>query len=222
MIAVEESQRIERIARRFASRWLQGYARGKLRSDPIYRTAFDRLRGSRWPILDIGCGIGLLGFYLRERGLENPVLGLDLDRKKIAAGRRVAGEFYHGRGIELMEGDGAAEREFAGNVVIFDVLHYWSAAAQRAVLERAARQIAPGGVCLIRTTPRSNHWRFKVTVLEEFFLQLTRWMKSPPVCFPEMESVAAPFVERGMATETGPLWGNTPFNSHLLVATRAG
>ena len=28
-------------------------------------------------VLDIGCGLGLLGFYLVERGLDLPIIGVD-------------------------------------------------------------------------------------------------------------------------------------------------
>ena len=51
---------------------LKGYVRGKLRIDPMYGAVFECLRESRLPILDLGCGIGILLYYLRHRGLQLP------------------------------------------------------------------------------------------------------------------------------------------------------
>ena len=76
---------IDRIARQFTGRWRQGYVRGKLRSDPAYEAVFERLKDLPQPVLDVGCGLGLLAFYLRERGFTPPVVGVDFDAEKIAS-----------------------------------------------------------------------------------------------------------------------------------------
>ena len=44
-----------------------------------------------------------------------------------------------------------------------------------------------------------------------------RWMRSGVVHYPVAEEVCAPFRARGFACEVRPLWGGTPFNSHLFV-----
>src|SRR3979411_1384147 len=88
-----------RVAGRFRARWLRHYVRGKLGRDRIYPTAYELLRSSAEPILDVGCGVGLLGFYLRERGCRQPVLGLDLDARKIRYGAEIAAGHY--RDVEL-------------------------------------------------------------------------------------------------------------------------
>lgn len=217
MIA-EEKERIERIARRFPTRWLQGYSRGKLRSDPVYRAAVELLEHSQLPILDIGCGMGLFAFYLRELGINTPYLGVDMDERKIESGRKAAaGSYSH---IEFRVQDGGAPVDFCGNVVIFDVLHYLSAHDQRALLQKLTQHIPAGGLCIIRTTPRDSSWRFKLTVLEEKLLHAFSWMKAPTLCFPTIDSVRSTLTEVGFDTETKPLWGNTPFNSYLFVARR--
>ncbi|MBA4146697.1 MAG: methyltransferase domain-containing protein [Verrucomicrobia bacterium] len=214
----DEQQRIERIARCYPSRWLQGYARGKLRSDPVYRAAVELLEKSDLPILDIGCGMGLFAFYLRELGIDTPVIGVDLDERKIESARKVAAGRY--ANVQFLVQDGGTPVEFCGNVVIFDVLHYLSEEAQRALLRQVTEQIPINGVCIIRTTPRDSSWRFKLTVFEEFLLHAFRWMKAPTLCFPTAESVTTIFAELGFVTEVKPLWGKTPFNSYLFVARR--
>lgn len=206
---------IERIAGRYRGRWLRGYAKGKLRGDPAYAAAFACLQDVPLPVLDVGCGIGLLEFYLRERGFAAPLTGFDFDEGKVAEAQRVAA---HYREVSFAVSDARAFPAAApGHVVIFDVLHYLPAAAQRDLLARAAERVAPGGVCLIREAPRDGSWRQRFTEIEEAFIHAILWMKSRAVYFPSVAEIVAPFKERGFSAEIHPLWGGTPFNSHLFI-----
>src|SRR5256885_836768 len=83
-----------RVAMQFRQPWLRHYVRSKLRRDQIYPTAYDLLRSSAEPILDVGCGVGLLGFYLRERCCRQFVLGVDVDARKIRYGAEIAAGQY--------------------------------------------------------------------------------------------------------------------------------
>jgi 2-polyprenyl-3-methyl-5-hydroxy-6-metoxy-1,4-benzoquinol methylase len=206
---------IERIALQYPGRWLQGYARGKLRSDPVFAAAFDLLKDSPLPVLDVGCGIGLFEFYLRECGFLPPLVGVDFDAGKIAQAQQIAGHTYCD--LTFSVGDVLTTGDFRGHVVLFDVLHYLSPERQSALLEQLASHVAPGGLCLIRGTPRDASWRFRVTQIQEFFLRAFLWMKSGAVHYPTIEETLAPFRARGFTCEVRPLWGHTPFNSHLFV-----
>jgi SAM-dependent methyltransferase len=214
---MSDAEIIARIARAFPSRFLRGFARGKLRSDPVYRASFARLGDSELPLLDVGCGFGLHAFFLRECGYQGRIVGMDTDEKKIAAGQAIAASGY--AAIELRVGDGAALPEFAGNVALLDVLHYFPADAQPGLLAELARRVAPGGWCIIRTTPRDGSWRARATRLGEWFGRLT-WRTRAPVAFPTLESVAAAFPASEFTHEVRPLWGRTPFNSWLLAFRR--
>lgn len=46
--------------RSFRSRWDYHYTRSKLGSDPLYPGICDALRDTTAPLLDLGCGLGLL------------------------------------------------------------------------------------------------------------------------------------------------------------------
>jgi len=206
---------IERIALQYPGRWMQGYARGKLRRDPVFAAAFDLLKESPLPVLDIGCGIGLFEFYLRERGFAAPLAGIDFDATKIARAQDVSTRAY--RDIAFAVDDAFGPATFCGHVALFDVLHYLPAARQRPLLERLATLVAPGAFCLVRATPRDTSWRFRVTQIEELFLRASLWMKSRARHYGSAEEIMAPFRERGFACEMRPLWGVTPFNSHFFV-----
>ncbi|MGB8170059.1 MAG: class I SAM-dependent methyltransferase [Chthoniobacteraceae bacterium] len=208
---------IERIARRYEGRWLQGYARGKLRSDPVFAAAFELLKNAPLPVLDIGCGVGLFEFSLRERGYSEALTGFDFDTAKIMQAQRIATAHYAGVSFSVADTAQALPAGARGHVVIFDVLHYLDAGAQRDLLDRVAERIAPGGLCLIRETPGDASWRFRATQIEETVMHALLWMKSRAVHFPSVEEVIAPFVARGFSHEVRPLWGRTPFNSHLFV-----
>ena len=211
---------IDRIALQYPGRWLQGYARGKLRNDPVFAASFKLLTGSALPVLDVGCGVGLFEFYLRERGFTAPLIGIDFDAGKIARAERVRGDAY--RDITFSVGDVFTTDHFRGHVVLFDVLHYLSAEQQRALLERLATQVAPGGLCLVRATPRDASWRFRVTQLLEHFLRAILWMKSAARHYGSIEDIVAPFRARGFECQVRPLWGRTPFNSHFFVFRAPG
>ena len=55
---------IQDIAARFRRPWHRDYARAKLRFDPAYAAVASLIARRREAVLDIGCGLGLLGFYL--------------------------------------------------------------------------------------------------------------------------------------------------------------
>ena len=76
------------------------YAIGKIALDPAYPAVASILRGSQRPLLDLGCGMGLLAAYLRANGHRAPILGLDVDQRKIDVAQQVLGgtrqEFHAG------------------------------------------------------------------------------------------------------------------------------
>ncbi len=194
------------------------YSRGKLRHDPAFPAAFERIGSSKLPLLDIGCGVGLLAFYLREYGFAPDIVGLDVDRNKICEGQVVARKHY--AGISLHTGDVSAQPEFSGNVAMLDVLHYLPAEAQQRALAEMARRVAPGGWCFIRTTPHDGSWRFRFTQIEEWFARVISWSARPVVVYPTLAQIQACFPTAEFDSEVRPLWGSTPFNSWLLAFRR--
>jgi 2-polyprenyl-3-methyl-5-hydroxy-6-metoxy-1,4-benzoquinol methylase len=203
----------------FRRRWLRHYVSGKLRRDQIYPTAYELLRSSSEPILDVGCGVGLLGFYLRERACGQPVIGLDVDARKIRCGAEIAAEHY--RDVQLRLQDvGETIPDFSGNVTLFDVLHYLPYERQTALLTRLAECVPPGGVLIIRDCPRAAGPRYWITWLAEKFAQTISWNLNSALHFPSRASIDNVFGASEFERESRPLWGASPFNNHLFVFRR--
>jgi SAM-dependent methyltransferase len=206
------------IARHYPSRFLKGYVRLKLAADPLYPAVAARLERSSLPLLDVGCGAGLLSFYLRESGFLPPIDGVDHDERKIAAARVVARRGYSG--LTFRHADALVPVAFSGNVTLLDVLHYFPARDQQRLLRNVIDATAPGGTVIIRECLREPTWRYRATYLEESLAIAIRWLKGGVLNFPTRDEIVAPFDAAGFRSEVTPLWGATPYNNYLLVFRR--
>lgn len=196
------------------SRWLQGYVHGKLRTDPVFCQAQEILRQRPGPVFDLGCGLGLLGFWLRLQGIENPYKGCDLGAWKIKAGQAAA-ENMNLKNFELSVGNMTNfATEGAATICLFDVLHYLPLSEQEKFLERLAQAARGGALLLIRTGVKGCGWRSAVTVLEEVWTRASGWIGGGEINFPRIESLENFFTSRGCRVSARPLWGRTPFSSH--------
>jgi 2-polyprenyl-3-methyl-5-hydroxy-6-metoxy-1,4-benzoquinol methylase len=217
--AAQHKNACARVASQFRQPWLRSYVRNKLRTDRIYPAAYDVLGRSNEPILDVGCGVGLLAFYLRERDCAQPILGLDLDARKIGYGAAIAARGY--RDVELRLHNVAEDiPAFRGNVALFDVLHYLPQPAQTALLTRLAELVAPGGLLIIRDSLREMRPRYWLTWLAEKFAQTISWNIDGALHFPSRARIDDVFDGREFERESRPLWGASPFNNHIFIFRR--
>lgn len=207
-----------RVSLRFPGRWLQGYVRGKLGSDPVYAATATALATTPAPVLDVGCGIGLLAHYLRQAGLGYGYLGIDPDARKIAIAR-AASESGSGLCFEL--GSGSTLPPWQGHVTLLDMLHYLEPASQRALLLAAGARLLPGASLVIRNVLRDRSWRFGLTRCEEFVVHSARWMRFRALHYPSAVEISDALHAAGLEVTIMPLWGHTPFNSYLAIARRA-
>ncbi len=184
----------------------------------MFEAALPLFAGSTRPLLDIGCGLGLLGQYLRENGARATYFGVDPDRAKIEEARAAATSAHD---VDFADVDACSLPPFSGDVALIDVLHYLPEDLQRDALANAAARVAPGGMLVIRNVLRDESWRFRITVAEERFLGALGWMRFATGHFPRREEIETPLAKLGFDVRVEPLWGRTPFNSYLIVARRA-
>ncbi|HEV8661275.1 MAG TPA: class I SAM-dependent methyltransferase [Thermoanaerobaculia bacterium] len=202
----------QRVAGRFDSRFLRSYARGKIRSDPVYRAVLERLRGSDAPLFDIGCGVGLLEFYLRENGFRNAITGIDHDERKVAKANAIAAQYSD---LRFRVGDARDPMPTGVTVILIDVLHYFSEDDQRAILDHALSAHS----VMIRDAVCDDSLRYRVTVAQERFSRAVHWLRADRLNFPKRETIVAPFHD--FHQEIVPMWGRTPFNNYLFVFRRS-
>jgi SAM-dependent methyltransferase len=217
--AVAHEDACARVAARFSERWLRIYAGRKLRTDPIFPAAHELFGESNQPLIDLGCGVGLLSFYLRERNFLPPISGRDRDGRKIERANAVARGVYPD--LEFVERDASEPISQTGNIVLFDLLHYLRPNDQARLLERLAARLAPDAILVIRDCPRDGNARFWLTHWAERFAQATTWNRKTPLHFPTRAQIGAAFDEKDFSRTIEPLWGRTPFNNHLFVFRRS-
>jgi SAM-dependent methyltransferase len=209
----------EQIAAEFPSRWLSGYARWKIRTDPMYEIVRELIATSSLPLLDIGCGMGLLSFYLHACDDRRETLGIDFDERKIASGTAVASRL--GARTRFLRGDARQPADFRGHVALLDLLHYFQPEEQAAIVRNAAKSTADGGLLIIRDCMHDSSWRYYVTVGQERFSRAIGWLRGERLSFPTRESIVSAATAEGLTLrEIRPLWFKTPFNNYLLVFAR--
>lgn len=197
------------------SKWLRGYIRGKLRADPVFPAALEELCASPGPVVDLGCGLGLLGFWLRRHGYEEPYRGCDLSAWKIHAAQGAVNRM--GWDLELSAGD-MTKFPLAGArwICAFDVLHYLGPDVQRAMISRLGAVAKGGATVLLRTGVKGCGWRSAVTIAEEYWTRCSGWIRGGAVNFPALSELEVWVAAEGCRMQARPLWGRTPFSSHWV------
>lgn len=202
------------------SRYHYWYSLAKLAMDPLYEGVQTAFAGDRSPLLDVGCGIGLLLHCLRAHGHELQYTGVDSDAVKIDIARQAAQ-----RGGLQAASFGVCDltRDFpehAGSIALLDVLQYLEPAAQEKLIANAARCVTAGGRLVIRGGLDDGSWRATLTRVTDRFGHASGWMSTSFKAQPTQRDLSATFARHGLQAEFRPLWGRTPFNNWLIIATR--
>lgn len=217
-----------------AGRFAWHFARGKLGTDPVFAGLLEHgLLPDDARIVDIGCGQGLLASWLLsaramyQRGewpAEWPrppaaacVHGIELMPRDVERARRALGD-----AARFTQGD-MCDVDFgkADAVVILDVLHYVSYAAQDQVLRRVRDALAPRGTLILRVGDAAGGLPFKISVWVDHVVTFIRGHRNSRLyCRPLSEWKAA-LSRLGFAVESIPMNKGTPFANILLVAKLA-
>jgi len=199
---------------------LRGYIRGKLKTDPVFQEGLRSLVGCRGNLLDLGCGFGLFGLWLRVHGFNNSYSGFDLSEWKVVNGNKAA-EKMGLQNYSLKVGN-ITDCDYgnAAFIAVFDVIHYLDTKQQVQLFDRLADAANSGATVLIRSGIRGCGWRSSVTIAHEWWTRISGWIRGGDLNFPTCESLLTAFRLRNCMIEPKPLWGSTPFSSHLFKIQR--
>jgi SAM-dependent methyltransferase len=206
-----------KLADRYPTRFLREYVKWKVRMDPIYGSVLPRLPSNVAPLIDLGCGVGILPLVLREKGFRGPITGMDHDEGKIAVARAVSADL---EAVDFIAADAREPLPRSGNVVLFDVLHYFRDEEQRQILANVAAALPAGGVAIIRDGLREPNLRYWLTYYGEVFARANGWLKAERLNFPRREVFETAFPAPRFTIESHRLAGLLPTNNFLFVVTR--
>ena len=158
---------------RHAPMGIRQYVKWKVRLDPVYRAVAEGIADSA-RVVELGAGLGILPILLSLLGVHRKVIGVDWDEDKVREGRVAAA----GLRVDLIVAD---VREWepppCDVLIIVDVLHYFDAQTQRAILERAAGALVAGGTLLVRDADAARGRGGSTRALERLAVMLG-WTRS--------------------------------------------
>jgi len=211
-----------------------GFAKGKLRGDPVY---LDLLSADILPrqgrLVDLGCGQGLTLACLsaarnRYRSGQWPIgwavpptdlalFGIEHRHRIAKKAQRVLGD-----AATVVHGDiRTAVLPRATAVLLFDVLHLIPFAEQETIVSRAASALELGGVLLIREADKGAGWRFTAVRVGNWLTAVTQLDPARRFYFRSADEWRALVESCGLTVRVRLMGEGTPFANVLIEARRS-
>lgn len=206
-------------ARKFPFIMPRCYVMGKVLTDPLYPAVFEVLHPNHEPLLDVGCGMGVLAFYLREHGFEPPCTCVDIDDAKISLAQSIQHQWPGATSFHASDAVQALP-DHNGSVTLLDMLQYLPHESQQPLLIAAAARVSHKGLLVIRNAMSGGGGRHGITLATDKIARWMRWMGVTPKHYPERQSILDTLAEQGLHGDFQPLWGHTPFHNWLGVFRR--
>lgn len=199
-------------------RWLAGYAKHKVRLDRLYRVALPLVPpGAK--VLDLGCGVGLLGLLLEARGSGNETHGIEWDPAKARFAQRLAGG---SPSIRVVCGDLLKESWPECSVVsVLDVLHYFPPGQQRTLLARIGSHLPEGGRLLLRVMDSRAGGMAMLTRLCERVAVRIGWNRAMHVHWRPLDEVRKDLLAAGLSIPPSPGAPGRGLGNCLLVGEKS-
>jgi SAM-dependent methyltransferase len=229
-------QLVDLAARRYrqSGHFAYYFARGKLRTDPVFATLLAKeLLPANARLLDLGCGQGLLAAWLEsakqlfDEGLwpsdwpapPRPAsfLGFEIDPQEVQRAQRAVGGSALFRQADLR----AAELQPADAIMMLDVLHYLDPDAQVSLLARAHAALVHDGRLVVRVGNAAGGVRFAWSRWVDAAVWRLRGRARTRLHFRTIQEWVAMLSGAGFAVEQVPMVGPPSFANVLLLATRS-
>lgn len=130
--------------------------------------AIERHAPPRGPILELGCGHGLLSNLLALGSAEREVWGIDIDGAKIETARRTIGNRTNPR-FDVRDATTLRDGAYAG-IVVADVFYLLPPESQRRLIATCYRLLQPDGLFLWKTQVRRPRAKFALTYGQEWLM----------------------------------------------------
>lgn len=119
-------------------------------------------------IIDLGCGDGLVAYYLAQHGPRRQVVGIDLDPDKINHARSLKPRLPN---LRFIVADIARVdlRQVQG-CLVSDVLHHLPKKHQLQLLHHISHQLKSGVICVIKEADTNDFIRSRLTRLWDWLL----------------------------------------------------
>ena len=232
---------IERAAApyRAAGRFAWHFARGKLGGDPVFAGLLEHgLIPGNARLLDIGCGQGLLASWLLSAkalydqgqwpahwpAAPNPrsLHGIELMPRDVARAQTALGSLGSQGGIATFAVGDMCKAEFGEAnvevVVILDVLHYVSIAAQDAVLQHVRRALTPHGTLILRVGDAGAGLPFHYSVWVDHVVTFLRGHRNRRLHCRTLNEWRDALSRLDFSVSTLAMNKGTPFANVLLIA----
>jgi cyclopropane fatty-acyl-phospholipid synthase-like methyltransferase len=210
-----------------------GWARGKLKHDPVFAALLERqVLPDGATVMDLGCGRGLLaawclaaermaqqgewaGTFAPPRGLK--FRGVELMAREADCGNQALQPLYGGR-VELSGGDmRTADLSGVDVIAALDVLHYIPTADQDQLLDRIRAALGPGGLFVTRVGDARGGLRFRVSQCVDRCISFVQGHRLSRMWCRSAAEWTQALQRRGFAVQATPMSAGTPFANILLV-----
>jgi uncharacterized protein (DUF2062 family) len=191
------------------------YARMKYVMDPCYRAIAPLVPEGAFAV-DLGTGLGMLPVLLGMMGRR--ALGVEWDKEKVACGVHAAKSLD----VQIVEGDVRSFELPACDVItLVDMLHYYDADTQRALLGRCRAALRENGRILVREGDRERRGGARWTRFVENWMVRLGWNRGPSVQFRPIADLRADLESLGFAVHIDEVAGKLHPGNVLLVGVRS-
>jgi SAM-dependent methyltransferase len=214
-----------------SSRFAYHFARGKLRTDPVFTTLLARNLLPKAPrLLDLGCGQGLVAAWLDAAHqsylqghwppawpappLPVSMRGIEIDAHEV---QRALSALEGLAQIECADLRSASLPD-SDAILVLDVLHYMEAMSQKALLVRARSALSSEGVLLVRIGNAAGGLRFTWSRWVDATIWRLRGRRRAALTFRTLKGWIELLASAGFDVEEIPMVGARSFANVLLLA----